>query len=173
MSARAIASICCSPPESEPASWEWRSFSRGNSANTRSRDQPVRAPSRWRCAATIRFSLTLRLRNIRRPCGTRQTPFRATASGASPAMFSPWSSMAPRRGLEEAHYGGHAGRLPRAVAPEQPQQATRPQRERDVMEDMAVPVERIDSANRKRLTRQDRPPACADRRPPRRACLRQ
>src|ERR1700738_1156424 len=78
---------------------------------------------------------------------------------------------APR--LEEAHYGGYAGRLPRAVAPEQPQQATRPQRERDVMEDMGVPDERIDSANRKRLTRQDRPPACADRRPPRRACLRQ
>ena len=34
--ARPIASICCSPPDSVPPRWVMRSFSRGNSAKTRS-----------------------------------------------------------------------------------------------------------------------------------------
>ena len=34
ISARPTASICCSPPESEPATWSIRSFRRGNSAKT-------------------------------------------------------------------------------------------------------------------------------------------
>ena len=36
MSARPIASICCSPPDSVPATWARRSLRRGKSANTRS-----------------------------------------------------------------------------------------------------------------------------------------
>src|SRR6218665_24179 len=37
ITARAIASICCSPPDSVPASWLRRSFRRGNSSIARSR----------------------------------------------------------------------------------------------------------------------------------------
>ena len=37
ISARAIASICCSPPESVPPRWPRRCFRRGNSVSTRSR----------------------------------------------------------------------------------------------------------------------------------------
>ena len=37
ISARPIASICCSPPDSVPADWLTRSSSRGNSLKTRSR----------------------------------------------------------------------------------------------------------------------------------------
>ena len=36
MSARPMASICCSPPDSVPASWERRSLSRGKRPKTRS-----------------------------------------------------------------------------------------------------------------------------------------
>ena len=37
ISARPIASICCSPPDIVPAAWLTRSLSRGNNVNTRSR----------------------------------------------------------------------------------------------------------------------------------------
>ena len=36
ISARPMASICCSPPESVPPSWVSRSFSRGNVSKTNS-----------------------------------------------------------------------------------------------------------------------------------------
>ena len=43
--ARAIASICCSPPDRLPARWSRRSASRGNVWNQRSMSAP-RSPSR-------------------------------------------------------------------------------------------------------------------------------
>ena len=43
ISARPIASICCSPPDIVPAFWRSRSLSRGNSSNTRSMSSPTLA----------------------------------------------------------------------------------------------------------------------------------
>ena len=63
-SARAIDSICCSPPESRPLRLEARSASAGNSANSRS---SVQRPGR---RATDKFSRTVRLPNTSRSCGT-------------------------------------------------------------------------------------------------------
>jgi hypothetical protein len=46
ISARPIASICCSPPESVPAAWRRRSASTGKWASTRSRSAATAAASR-------------------------------------------------------------------------------------------------------------------------------
>mmetsp|Transcript_5523 Transcript_5523/g.13350 ORF Transcript_5523/g.13350 Transcript_5523/m.13350 type:complete len:87 (+) Transcript_5523:1849-2109(+) len=43
ITARAMASICCSPPDSVPASCRRRSFRRGNSSSARSRS-PAMSP---------------------------------------------------------------------------------------------------------------------------------
>ena len=45
ISARPIASICCSPPDIVPASWVARSFRRGKMAKTRSMSLAISALS--------------------------------------------------------------------------------------------------------------------------------
>ena len=72
-SARAIASICCSPPESWLPRWRSRAASRGSSSRTRATVHAGagRAPAP---AARARCSATVRLANTRRPCGTSPTP---------------------------------------------------------------------------------------------------
>ena len=126
ISARPIASICCSPPESEPATWACRSCSRGNNLK-HALDRPAGPPPPFlrRCAATIRFSRTVSVRNMRRPCGTRQMPLRAMTSGASPADRLAVEADRAAARLEEAHDGRHAGGLAGAVAAEQPEQPAR------------------------------------------------
>src|SRR6266481_2657451 len=71
--------------------------------------------------------------------------------------------------LEEAHDRRHAGRLAGAVAPEQAEQASSVQGKRHRMKNVAVAVVGVDAGDVERLSRQDKPPGCADRRPPRRA----
>ena len=73
---------------------------------------------------------------------------------------------------QEPHDGRHAGGLARAVAAEQPEEAPRLQRERDLLEHVAVSIEGVDLAQLEGVIRQDRPPGCGDRRPLRRACPR-
>ena len=46
MSARPMASICCSPPDSVPATWPRRSLSRGKMVKTRSMSCPTAASAR-------------------------------------------------------------------------------------------------------------------------------
>src|SRR5439155_1742755 len=74
INARAIASICCSPPESEAAIWCRRSLRRGKSADTVSSVHSIGRSPRGRRPATARFSRTVRLRKTRRPWGTSATP---------------------------------------------------------------------------------------------------
>src|SRR6185436_17772387 len=98
MSARPIASICCSPPESEPAICLPRSRSRGNSSETESSVHSIgKSPCGFR-PATARFSRTVRLRKTRRPCGTSATPSAAMASGVRPVTAFPCTVTEPRRG---------------------------------------------------------------------------
>ena len=96
ISARAIASICCSPPESVRADWVRRSRSRGNRAWTRSIDQPDALVDGARAVAS-RFSSTLSDPKMRRPSGTSPMPMRAMRFGARPARSRPSSRMRPRR----------------------------------------------------------------------------
>src|SRR6267143_3094523 len=74
MSARTIASICCWPPESEPASWRLRSARTGKISNEKARVLPMSGRAAWRKAPSRRFSSTLSLGNRRRPSGTMATP---------------------------------------------------------------------------------------------------
>src|SRR6185503_279596 len=95
ISARPMASICCSPPESEPACCSARSCRRGNRSNTRARVQPDPL------FATSRFSWTVSVGNTRRPCGTRPMPLREIASGDRRSIGSPKSRTLPPRGRSQ------------------------------------------------------------------------
>jgi hypothetical protein len=97
ISARPMASICCSPPDSVPARCRWRSASTGKSAYTRSRISAKWARAAGRKAPILRVSATLRAGKIRRPSGTWAMP-RATISCAGrPVSGLPSKSIAPAR----------------------------------------------------------------------------
>ena len=117
ISARPIASICCSPPDRCAAICFARSARRGNIANTVSAVHGAcLLPASGLRAATMRFSRTVRLLKMRRPCGTSATPRAATISGDSPV-----TGVAEHRNLaaarrQQAHGDVHAGRFAGAVA---------------------------------------------------------
>jgi len=99
ISARPIASICCSPPERCAAIWLRRSCNRGNIANTVSAVHGAcLLPASGLRAATMRFSRTVKLLKMRRPCGTNATPAAATSSGDRPVTDLPNTVTSPLRG---------------------------------------------------------------------------
>ena len=69
-----IATICCSPPESVPASWRRRSLSRGKYVYTLSRSSLTCEVSLRLYAPISRFSCTLMRVNTWRPSGTCAMP---------------------------------------------------------------------------------------------------
>ena len=96
ISARPIASICCSPPESRPARLAGALGEDREQlvhpARGRARAPPCRAPP---CPPARRFSATVRRPKIRRPSGTCTSPPRATSAGSSPIRLRPASSIEP------------------------------------------------------------------------------
>ena len=95
MRARAMASICCSPPDNVPAIWALRDASAGNIRHmaSMSSSTALRAPPRTRrYAPRSRFSYTVSGPKICRPSGTRTQPRPTTASAPRPAI-----SWVPRR----------------------------------------------------------------------------
>ena len=103
MTARAIASICCSPPDRVPASWLRRSFRRGNSSSAFSRSRWTspfgRAPVKRGKAPSSRLSVTLMVANTRRPSGEWARPARAIRCESRPVMSLPASVTLPPFGL--------------------------------------------------------------------------
>src|SRR6266446_546591 len=97
---RAIASICCSPPESVLPAWSMRSPRRGKWWNTSSRRRRRSAADRSGAAdrPSSRFSLTLSPGKIRRFSGTKPTPSRAISCGARRVRSTPSNSIEPRQG---------------------------------------------------------------------------
>lgn len=95
-SALAIASICCSPPESVLANCERRSPSCGNRSST---DARSRCPGR---AAAVRFSKTVRVAKLRLPSGAGAIPIRTTRYASMP------ESSAPPNRIEPSACGGAA-----------------------------------------------------------------
>src|ERR1700677_3227433 len=91
---RAMASICCSPPESLPPQLLRRSFRFGNSVKMRSRSSPPVAAIR---GGNIRFSRTLRLAKMPRSSGQIATPKRAMRSEARPTVSLPSNFADPLR----------------------------------------------------------------------------
>src|SRR5256885_4850191 len=102
ISARAIASICCCPPDMVPASWLRRSFSVGNVSKASARLWSMALRAALRKAPSIRFSTTVSLGNSRRPSGTSATPRSTIASAESLvrscAVPSTVSDIRPRSG---------------------------------------------------------------------------
>ena len=97
-SARPIASICCSPPDSWLPRLSRRSARRGNRRYTRAAFQgsppalpPRRAANAVRCSSTDRFGKTCR------PSGTIPSPSRAMRSGARPRTSRPSKLTLPAR----------------------------------------------------------------------------
>src|SRR3954447_18552141 len=95
MSARAVASICCSPPDSFPAICFLRSASLGKSAQARSRLLRVSCALRERKAPASRFSSTVSSRKGRRRSGQWTRPRMRTSCAASPSMRSPANRTSP------------------------------------------------------------------------------
>ena len=95
--ARAMASICCSPPESWRPRCPTRSARRGSSSLTLSGVHCAAARSRRlrRPKASARCSWTVRPGNTRRPCGTRPTPERARRCAGWRVTSAPASSTRP------------------------------------------------------------------------------
>src|SRR6266849_6646277 len=90
---RAIASICCSPPESLVPWLDSRSFRFGNSSKTCS---TVRPPGRT-AGGSSRFSWTFRLAKMPRSSGQNATPSRAMRSEDSAMICVPSKRIEPSR----------------------------------------------------------------------------
>src|SRR6516225_8699338 len=88
---RAMASICCSPPDSVLPDCLSRSLRRGKQPNTYSSRSGSRRPGN----PMQRFSKTVRLGKMPRPCGTRPMPRRGISCGSQFAKSKPSSSTLP------------------------------------------------------------------------------
>ena len=95
ISARAVASICCSPPESVPAICAFLSDNLGNSAKQWSRRRCVSDLLDERKAPASRFSSTVSSRNGRRRSGQCTSPRMRISCGSSPSMRSPARLTSP------------------------------------------------------------------------------
>src|SRR5581483_737111 len=90
---RAIANICCSPPDSLVPWLFSRSFRFGNNSKICLSGRP---PGRT-CGGSIRFSSTLRLEKMPRSSGQNATPSRAMASELAREISLPSNAIAPER----------------------------------------------------------------------------
>ena len=175
ISARPIASICCSPPDRCAAIWLRRSCSRGNMREHRFRRSTAHAGCRCRGlrAATAGSRAPVRLLKMRRPCGTSATPRAAIISGGS-RVDRRRRTPRPRRGAAAAGPTVTFMQvdLPAPLRPSRPSSAPSPSSNDTLLQHMAVAVEGVDVVQRERASGQDRPPGCADRPPLRRGCPR-
>ena len=94
MAARAIASICCSPPLIPPATWSRRSCRRGKTSYQWSMSAAMSASLRVK-APRRRFSSTVRSTKVPRPWGTWATPRRTISSGFLPPTDVPSTMTDP------------------------------------------------------------------------------
>ena len=89
-----MSSICCSPPESVPATWRRRSLRRGNRSYTSASDT-LTPEIGWVNAPISRFSSTVMLKNTRRPSGTCASPMPTILCGAVVRMSCPSKVISP------------------------------------------------------------------------------
>ena len=98
--ARPTASICCSPPESEPAIWSMRSFSRGNSVKTSSRRRSTGSPRAERVGAENEVLAHRHLAEQAAPLLHHDDAARARARASADAvMSSPLEQTLPVAGV--------------------------------------------------------------------------
>ena len=126
ISARAIASICCSPPDRAPA----RNFQRGSSAGKSSSTDCGSGP--FRPDATRRFSSTVSVVNSSRLSGTSTMPAFAAAVARPVRSETPSTAIVPFVRGEQAGQGEEQRGLSRAVRAEDRMDGARVDREVDV-----------------------------------------
>ena len=95
MRPRPSASICCSPPESEPASWARRARRSGNNSSTVSSARARCARAARRYEPSSRFSMTLSVAKTRRPSGTWAMPSAARSLARMRPRSRPRYAMRP------------------------------------------------------------------------------
>src|SRR2546429_876878 len=115
--ARAMASICCSPPESVPAVCRRRSARSGKWVATRSRSSSTARRSRRTYAPISRFSRTVRWGKTRRPSGQWAMPAARTSAGSAPWIGRPSNTMRPRVGASRPETARSVDVLPAPLAP--------------------------------------------------------
>ena len=111
LSARAIASICCSPPDSSPVLRPRSGRSAGKWSNAASMSAGAPSPSSRKCSATVSP------KKMPRSCGTCAMPIRARAVGAAPARSVPASRIAPLAVLSRPEIARRVVVLPAPLAP--------------------------------------------------------
>ena len=111
-----MASICCSPPESVPASCPALWPSTGNRPSARSMPSATAARETvW--PPTSRFSRTVNSGKISRPSGTCPMPAATMASGAARVMSRPSSTMRPAPARTRPEIARSVLDLPLPLAP--------------------------------------------------------
>ena len=117
MSARPIASICCSPPLSVPASCDRRSARMGKHACTRSSARWIARLSVRAYAPILRFSRTVSSGKSSRPSGTCEIPRRTIFSEGRPSILRPRKLTVPRAGRASPEMLLRVVDLPAPLAP--------------------------------------------------------
>ena len=117
ISARPIATICCSPPDKVPAFWLSRSLTRGNISNIRSKSASMAERSERRKAPSSRLSLTDSRLNSRRFSGTIVTPRSTRYEIDLSVTISPLSSTSPVVGVTIPSKAFSVVDLPEALPP--------------------------------------------------------
>ena len=124
----------------------------GRSRRRGERTRPARRRRGGR-AATVRFSRTVRLLKMRRPCGTSADARAATSSGAAPGRpRSPKTRPRRARGGTSPTATFMQVDLPAPLRPSRPEQPALVEPQRDAVQHMAVAVEGVDVAERERVT---------------------
>ncbi len=141
ISARPMASICCSPPDRWVPGW---SRALGQDREQLAGPRPtVQRPGRSAIRApTCRFSSTVRLGKIRRPSGTSAMPRPTRAVGGTPAERPPVEARRCRsRGAGRPGDGPQQRRLAGAVGADHGDRLALVDLERDVEQGLEVAVE--------------------------------
>ncbi len=154
ISARPIASICCSPPDSAPPPWPMRWASRGNVASTRSsvharqRGRGPRAGSPTAPRPRGHHEV-LAHRQVRERCRGPRARSRCRVARCGPAARAVRRDRrcgsAGARAMQAEHRADQR-RLAHPVAAEQADRLAAADRERDAVQDVALPVMRMDVA---------------------------
>ena len=170
ISARAMASICCSPPDSVPPRWSRRSASRGNIVKTRSR-------SCSKCAGSAKRGAHLQI--LEHGHAREDAPALGHLRDAAPddlvgrrapVMSSPSSRTAPEPRAGIAANGHQQRRFAGAVGADQGDDLALGDLEVDAVQRLDGAVEGGDAANgeHRRVSHRAPPRRCRDRRGSRR-----
>ena len=161
ISARAIASICCSPPDSVPPRWPMRCFEAREQREHALEIALEIARSAVTAAPICRFSSTVMRGKMRRPsgdCAMRSRAISCVGSAVMSLAVEDDAALARARIAEDRH---HQRRLAGAVGADQGDDLALVDVEVDALERHDVAVEGLDAAHGRRERRGGHSPTSA------------